>query len=154
MAESILIKALQGRTEELSSELQTVREELKELQGKEQSLAHSLDAYKMALQAELGRNGNYVPAPEMAEAESPTSSLGSDAGATQDAGVGKTDFIFQAVKSSQSLGISAVDIWKAILEAKITMKRSYIYAVLGRLVASKKIQVGKDGRYYPIRFPR
>ncbi|OFV96986.1 MAG: hypothetical protein A3F68_05765 [Acidobacteria bacterium RIFCSPLOWO2_12_FULL_54_10] len=159
MAESTLIIALRGRIEEMSSDLNTVREELKEHQIREQSLARSLDAYKIALQAELERNGNYVPKtettniePQMPLAAESTIESGFTSSIIQDEGVDKTEFIRKTVQSAHS-GITAVDIWKAITQAKIDMRRSYVYAVLGRLMDGKKIQE-KDGKYYPRHFPR
>ena len=147
MPKSDLIASLEARIAEMAEELTALREELRVRVNREQALSRSLDAYKMTLQVEMERNG-HSPDAFVRQADAEKTFVGPALPTSEaEAEHGKTDFIRRLIHSSPT-GIGAVDIWKMTEKKYPQMRRSYLYAVLSRLVDSGQAQV-KNDKYYP-----
>lgn len=138
-----VVDSLTETVEQMATELESLRKELKTKQQREKVLVDLLEAYGVTLQSEIEKNGGRLG--DEIHAIAPLHRT-DEAGSGEQQEGSKTDFIRDVIKSAPN-GITAVDVWKRITQSGLSMRRNYLYAVLNRLVEKKECEF-KGQKYF------
>jgi hypothetical protein len=132
-----LIDQLRQRVEQSRRELEDAKRKTQLARFVEETLAAEASGYERALAAEERREGKTSVAPP----EAKTTAGG-------ESPINKTDFADEFINSRNGSGVTAPEVYRAFVDAGITVHRNYVYSILDRLVTRGRIRE-RRGRYLP-----